>query len=311
MANSDVWGAWGFAHLSWPAPPEPPQPLLCPGRASRLPHQRVSQAPCPAPSWQKVADLLQPGPQGHLARGHLRAARSEKDILRELPQGPRSSQNARSACAPQVLGGPTPGLCPSPCPRPRRLLERSVRVTLPPQSLCPDALAVTVVEELAASFPAPHVPGGPAAGLTWPILQGSQGHPPDPSPRGRSSRHPRSGPGLGAEEGEACPDSHGASQVHVAVGHSKVRLYVDCRKVAERPAGEAGDLPAEGFVTLGRLAKARGPRSSSASVSTDLVLRSQTNPGRRSPFQPLPQLPWQPCSSLSVVPAPDATDCLQ
>lgn len=182
---------------------------------------------------------------------------------------------------------------------------------MPPQSLCPDALAVTVVEELAASFPAPHVPGGPAAGLTWPILQGSQGHPPDPSPRGRSSRHPRSGPGLGAEEGEACPDSHGASQVHVAVGHSKVRLYVDCRKVAERPAGEAGDLPAEGFVTLGRLAKARGPRSSSASVSTDLVLRSQTNPGRRSPFQPLPQLPWQPCSSLSVVPAPDATDCLQ
>uniref|UniRef100_A0A8D0Z3Z8 Collagen alpha-1(XX) chain n=1 Tax=Sus scrofa TaxID=9823 RepID=A0A8D0Z3Z8_PIG len=60
-------------------------------------------------------------------------------------------------------------------------------------------------------------------------------------------------------------------KVHVAVGHSKVRLYVDCRKVAERPAGEAGDLPAEGFVTLGRLAKARGPRSSSASFQLQML----------------------------------------
>ncbi|XP_030681169.1 collagen alpha-1(XX) chain isoform X2 [Nomascus leucogenys] len=53
-------------------------------------------------------------------------------------------------------------------------------------------------------------------------------------------------------------------KVHVAVGRSKVRLYVDCRKVAERPLGEVGSPPAAGFVTLGRLAKARGPRSSSA-----------------------------------------------
>ncbi|XP_062058407.1 collagen alpha-1(XX) chain isoform X2 [Lepus europaeus] len=53
-------------------------------------------------------------------------------------------------------------------------------------------------------------------------------------------------------------------KVHVAVGRSRVRLYVDCRKVAERPIGEAGSPPANGFVTLGRLAKARGPRSSSA-----------------------------------------------
>ncbi|KAI4538288.1 hypothetical protein MG293_011691 [Ovis ammon polii] len=55
-------------------------------------------------------------------------------------------------------------------------------------------------------------------------------------------------------------------KVHVAVGHSKVRLYVDCRKVAERPIGESSSLPAAGFVMLGRLAKARGPRSSSAST---------------------------------------------
>ncbi|XP_039092869.1 collagen alpha-1(XX) chain [Hyaena hyaena] len=53
-------------------------------------------------------------------------------------------------------------------------------------------------------------------------------------------------------------------KVHVAVGRSKVRLYVDCRKVAERPVGEAGSPPVAGFVMLGRLAKARGPRSTSA-----------------------------------------------
>lgn len=62
-------------------------------------------------------------------------------------------------------------------------------------------------------------------------------------------------------------------QVHVAVGRSKVRLYVDCRKVAERPIGEAGSSPVSGFVTLGRLAKAQGPRSSSAAVSLGLVLQ--------------------------------------
>ncbi|XP_039720720.1 collagen alpha-1(XX) chain isoform X4 [Pteropus medius] len=60
-------------------------------------------------------------------------------------------------------------------------------------------------------------------------------------------------------------------KVHVAVGHSKVRLYVDCRKVAERPIGEAGSPPATGFVTLGRLAKARGPRSSSAALQLQML----------------------------------------
>lgn len=58
----------------------------------------------------------------------------------------------------------------------------------------------------------------------------------------------------------------------MAVGHSKVRLYVDCRKVAERPIGDSGSPPTAGFVTLGRLAKARGPRGSSATVSLGLVL---------------------------------------
>ncbi|XP_059751998.1 collagen alpha-1(XX) chain isoform X5 [Balaenoptera ricei] len=60
-------------------------------------------------------------------------------------------------------------------------------------------------------------------------------------------------------------------KVHVAVGRSKVRLYVDCRKVAEKPIGEAGSLPTTGFVTLGRLAKAQGPRSSSASFQLQML----------------------------------------
>uniref|UniRef100_A0A8D2CMC5 Collagen alpha-1(XX) chain n=1 Tax=Sciurus vulgaris TaxID=55149 RepID=A0A8D2CMC5_SCIVU len=59
-------------------------------------------------------------------------------------------------------------------------------------------------------------------------------------------------------------------KVHVAVGHSKVRLYVDCQKVAERPIGEAGS-PTSGFVMLGRLAKARGPRSSSATFQLQML----------------------------------------
>ncbi|XP_012885809.1 PREDICTED: collagen alpha-1(XX) chain [Dipodomys ordii] len=60
-------------------------------------------------------------------------------------------------------------------------------------------------------------------------------------------------------------------KVHVAVGPSKVRLYVDCRKVAERPIGGAGSPPATGLVTLGRLAKARGPEDSSATFQLQML----------------------------------------
>ncbi|CAO2577288.1 Collagen alpha-1(XX) chain [Lemmus lemmus] len=60
-------------------------------------------------------------------------------------------------------------------------------------------------------------------------------------------------------------------KVHVAVGHSKVRLYVDCRKVAERPIGDPGSPPIAGFIALGRLAKARGPRSSSATFQLQML----------------------------------------
>lgn len=84
------------------------------------------------------------------------------------------------------------------------------------------------------------------------------------------------GSGPGSQDSvDPGPGQQGTSevswQVHVAVGHSKVRLYVDCRKVAEKPMGEAGSSPVTGFVTLGRLAKARGPRSSSATVSPGLL----------------------------------------
>ncbi|XP_008072965.1 collagen alpha-1(XX) chain [Carlito syrichta] len=60
-------------------------------------------------------------------------------------------------------------------------------------------------------------------------------------------------------------------KVHVAVGHTRVRLYVDCQKVAERPLGEVGSPPTTGFVTLGRLVKARGPRSSSATFQLQML----------------------------------------
>lgn len=80
----------------------------------------------------------------------------------------------------------------------------------------------------------------------------------------------------------------------MAVGRSKVRLYVDCRKVAERPIGEAGSPPGTGFVTLGRLAKARGPRSSSAAVS--LGWAPPGGGGRARPPRPLQATRGRPCS---------------
>ncbi|KAM9067326.1 collagen alpha-1(XX) chain isoform 3-T3 [Sarcophilus harrisii] len=53
-------------------------------------------------------------------------------------------------------------------------------------------------------------------------------------------------------------------KVHVAVSRTKVKLYVDCRKVTERLINEAGSPSTAGFVILGKLTKTRGPRSGSA-----------------------------------------------
>ncbi|XP_062835111.1 collagen alpha-1(XX) chain [Anolis carolinensis] len=53
-------------------------------------------------------------------------------------------------------------------------------------------------------------------------------------------------------------------KVHVSVNHSKVKLYIDCRKTAEKPLGTAETISTAGFVMLGKLTRTRGPRSGSA-----------------------------------------------
>ncbi|XP_069907448.1 collagen alpha-1(XX) chain isoform X2 [Oryctolagus cuniculus] len=123
--------------------------------------------------------------------------------------------------------------------------------------------------------PAPLSPLSPPASAPWPLPSVLWSLPCSGSQRPRPSLWEalQRGPGQGL--GRGFPECGGSGarprepavlsrQVHVAVGRSRVRLYVDCRKVAERPIGEAGSPPANGFITLGRLAKARGPRSSSA-----------------------------------------------
>ncbi|XP_019365652.1 PREDICTED: collagen alpha-1(XX) chain [Gavialis gangeticus] len=53
-------------------------------------------------------------------------------------------------------------------------------------------------------------------------------------------------------------------KVHVAVSHFKIKLYLDCRKIAERPVNAVGSISTAGFVMLGKLTRTRGPRSGSA-----------------------------------------------
>ncbi|XP_025057443.1 collagen alpha-1(XX) chain [Alligator sinensis] len=53
-------------------------------------------------------------------------------------------------------------------------------------------------------------------------------------------------------------------QVHIAVSHFKIKLYLDCRKIAERPVNAVGSISTAGFVMLGKLTRTRGPRSGSA-----------------------------------------------
>lgn len=78
----EVWGTWGFA-----------------------PAKGLKYSLLPSP--QKIPDLLQPCPRGHLAGGHLQPARSEDHILQELPQGPGRFWRPKACLpcpAPQVLG---------------------------------------------------------------------------------------------------------------------------------------------------------------------------------------------------------------
>ena len=56
-------------------------------------------------------------------------------------------------------------------------------------------------------------------------------------------------------------------QVHVAVSHFKVKLYVDCKKIAEKPINTLGSISTAGFIMLGKVTRTRGPRSGSVPVS--------------------------------------------
>ncbi|KFV72898.1 Collagen alpha-1(XX) chain, partial [Struthio camelus australis] len=54
-------------------------------------------------------------------------------------------------------------------------------------------------------------------------------------------------------------------KVHVAVSHFKIKLYLDCKKIAEKPINTVGSISTAGFIILGKVTRTRGPRSGSAS----------------------------------------------
>uniref|UniRef100_A0A8C6JBX7 Uncharacterized protein n=1 Tax=Melopsittacus undulatus TaxID=13146 RepID=A0A8C6JBX7_MELUD len=56
-------------------------------------------------------------------------------------------------------------------------------------------------------------------------------------------------------------------KVHVAVSHFKIKLYVDCKKIAEKPIHTVGSISTAGFIMLGKVTRTRGPRSGSTPVS--------------------------------------------
>ncbi|XP_066480827.1 collagen alpha-1(XX) chain [Tiliqua scincoides] len=53
-------------------------------------------------------------------------------------------------------------------------------------------------------------------------------------------------------------------KVHVSVSHFRVKLYIDCKRIAEKPLGTPETISTAGFVMLGKLTRTRGPRSGSA-----------------------------------------------
>ncbi|TFK05201.1 T-box transcription factor TBX15 [Platysternon megacephalum] len=53
-------------------------------------------------------------------------------------------------------------------------------------------------------------------------------------------------------------------KVHVAVSHFRIKLYLDCKKIAEKPISAMGSISTAGFIMLGKLTGTRGPRSGSA-----------------------------------------------
>uniref|UniRef100_A0A8C8R9W4 Collagen alpha-1(XX) chain n=1 Tax=Pelusios castaneus TaxID=367368 RepID=A0A8C8R9W4_9SAUR len=53
-------------------------------------------------------------------------------------------------------------------------------------------------------------------------------------------------------------------KVHVAVSHFRIKLYLDCKKIAEKPINAMGTVSTAGFIMLGKLTRTRGSRSGSA-----------------------------------------------
>ncbi|CAM5152529.1 unnamed protein product [Eretmochelys imbricata] len=53
-------------------------------------------------------------------------------------------------------------------------------------------------------------------------------------------------------------------KVHIAVSHFRIKLYLDCKKIAEKPINAMGSISTAGFIMLGKLTGTRGPRSGSA-----------------------------------------------
>uniref|UniRef100_A0A8C3RP78 Collagen alpha-1(XX) chain n=1 Tax=Chelydra serpentina TaxID=8475 RepID=A0A8C3RP78_CHESE len=53
-------------------------------------------------------------------------------------------------------------------------------------------------------------------------------------------------------------------KVHVAVSQVRIKLYLDCKKIAEKPINAMGSVSTAGFIMLGKLTGTRGPRSGSA-----------------------------------------------
>lgn len=55
--------------------------------------------------------------------------------------------------------------------------------------------------------------------------------------------------------------------MHITVSPEKVKLYVDCQEVAEKPIKEANNITVEGYEVLGKMVKSAGSKKTSAPVS--------------------------------------------
>uniref|UniRef100_A0A8C6NAI8 Uncharacterized protein n=1 Tax=Melopsittacus undulatus TaxID=13146 RepID=A0A8C6NAI8_MELUD len=68
-------------------------------------------------------------------------------------------------------------------------------------------------------------------------------------------------------------------KVHVAVSHFKIKLYVDCKKIAEKPIHTVGSISTAGFIMLGKVTRTRGPRSGSTPFQLQSLLITCSSTG--------------------------------